>query len=134
MEARGVGSWAWLVPFDAVSVRVGRMRATEALRALGVEEVTVDDARVVLGELLANAVRHARPRSDGRVLISLDIDEASVSVSVADGGSASVPTLAKPPMLATSGRGLGIVHTPTRSWGVREAPEGNVVFGVLSRV
>ena len=134
MEAPAIGSWVWVLPFDAVSVRVGRLRATETLRALGVEEATVDDARAVLGELLANAVRHAHPRSDGKVLITLDLDEASVAVSVADGGSVSMPTLASPPMLATSGRGLRIVHTLTRSWGVREVPDGNVVFGVLSRV
>lgn len=51
---------------------------------------------------------------------------------MSDGGSATLPTVLHPPTLAPSGRGLTIVRTLTREWGVLESAEGNTVFGVLA--
>jgi serine/threonine-protein kinase RsbW len=134
-EAVGaVGEWSWLLPFNAVSARAGRGHVTQILRSAGVGQPTIDDACAVLTELLANAVRHARPRPDGQVLVTMVLDNASVSIAVADGGGVTVPNLMHPAPLAPNGRGLGIVHTLTRDWGVRAAAEGNTVFGVLSRI
>lgn len=134
MQAQAIGQWSWLLPFNAVSASAGRAQVTRILRSAGVGQATIDDACAVLSELLANSVRHARPRPDGQVLVTMVLDNASVSVAVADGGGATVPSLVHPAPLASGGRGLGIVHTLTRHWGVRAADEGNTVFGVLSRV
>jgi anti-sigma regulatory factor (Ser/Thr protein kinase) len=135
MQTHAVGEWwSWLLPFNARSAGAGRGHVTAILRSEGVAQSTIDDACAVLTELLANAVRHARPRSDGQVLVTMALDNATVSIAVADGGAATVPSLRNPPALAPSGRGLGIVHTLTRDWGVRAAAEGNTVFGVLSRI
>jgi serine/threonine-protein kinase RsbW len=134
MQAEAVGEWSWLLPFNALSASAGRAQVTKILRAAGVGQSTVDDACAVLTELLANSVRHARPRADGQVLVTMVLDNASVSVAVADGGGVTVPALRHPAPLAPDGRGLGIVHTLTRDWGVHAAAEGNTVFGVLSRV
>lgn len=87
----------------------------------------------MLSELLANAIRHARPRRDGKVEIDVTVDSEHVRLEVADGGSVTVPSLVSPTPTAVSGRGLSIVHSLTSDWGVRERADGNTVFGILSR-
>jgi serine/threonine-protein kinase RsbW len=134
MQVQTVDKWSWLLPFNTVSAQAGRAEVTRILRAAGVPQSTIDDACAVLSELLANSVRHARPRPDGQVLVTMVLDHESVSIAVADGGGTSVPSLVEPAPLASSGRGLGIVHRLTLNWGVRAAAEGNTVFGVLSRI
>jgi hypothetical protein len=52
---------------------------------------------------------------------------------VADGGAGTVPSVVSPTPLARSGRGLGIVHSLTSDWGVKETSDGNTVFGILDR-
>jgi anti-sigma regulatory factor (Ser/Thr protein kinase) len=108
------------------------MNVTVALRRYGVPQQVVDDARIVVSELLGNALRHARPIQDTGLMLSLEVQPDSVRLSVSDGGSATLPTLLHPPDLALSGRGLTIVRTLTREWGVREGVDGNTVFGVLA--
>jgi len=92
----------------------------------------VDDARLVVSELLGNALRHARPIRNAGLVLTLEMQQDAVRLSVSDGGSATLPTLLHPPELAVSGRGLTMVRTLTREWGVREEEEGNTVFGVLA--
>ena len=60
-------------------------------------------------------------------------DAGSVYLSVADGGAGTVPSVVSPTPLARSGRGLGIVHSLTSDWGVKETSDGNTVFGILDR-
>ena len=71
----------------------------------------VEDARLVVSELLANAVRHASPLPDGRLVVAWRLLGGAVEVSVSDGGSANVPRILDPPPLATSGRGLAVVSS-----------------------
>jgi anti-sigma regulatory factor (Ser/Thr protein kinase) len=123
---------SWGVPFTAAAVRTARTNVTVALRRYGVPQHVVDDARIVVSELLGNALRHARPIQDAGLVLTLEMQPDSVRLSVSDGGSATVPTLLHAPDLALSGRGLTIVRTLTREWGVREGAEGNTVFGVLA--
>lgn len=123
---------SWAVPFSPSAVRSARTNVTVALRRFGVAQHIVDDARIVVSELLGNALRHARPTSDGGLILRLELLPDAVRLSVCDGGSATLPTLLHPPELALSGRGLTIVRTLTREWGVREGVDGNTVFGVLA--
>ena len=130
---QGAQSWSWHVPFTVASVTRMRGEVTKTLLGESVAPGTVDDARVVLTELMGNAVRHARAQSDGDLTVRLALDDESVRLCVVDGGSTTLPALVNPPELAPSGRGLTIVRTLTSDWGVREAPNGNTVFGVLQR-
>lgn len=123
---------SWVVPFSTSAVRCARADVTVALRRYGVPQNVVDDARIVVSELLGNALRHARPIPGGGLVLTLEVQPDSLRLSVADGGSATLPTLLHPPDLAPSGRGLTIVRTLTREWGVRESADGNTVFGVLA--
>jgi anti-sigma regulatory factor (Ser/Thr protein kinase) len=121
------------MPFSAASVRGARTNVTVALRRHGVPQPAVDDARIVVSELLGNALRHARPIPNAGLVLTLEVEPDAVRLSVSDGGSATLPTLLHPPALASSGRGLTIVRTLTREWGVREGANGNTVFGVIAR-
>jgi anti-sigma regulatory factor (Ser/Thr protein kinase) len=121
------------MPFAPNAVRTARLNVTVALRHIGVEQRLLDDARMVVSELLGNALRHARPRMDGVLTVAVEVSDDEVTISVADGGSATLPTLITPLPLDPGGRGLAIVRTLTRRWGVREELSGNIVFGVLDR-
>lgn len=122
---------SWGLPFTTAAVRSARTNVTVALRRAGVPQHVVDDARIVVSELLGNALRHARPIRDTGLVLSLEVQPDSVRLSVSDGGSGTLPTLLHPPELAPHGRGLTLVRTLTREWGVREGAHGNTVFGVL---
>jgi anti-sigma regulatory factor (Ser/Thr protein kinase) len=122
----------WTVPFATSAVRVARAKITLALRQAQVTGTVVEDARLVVSELLGNALRHARPLPDGGLEVTLHLDDASIRICVADGGSATLPTLQHPPPMSLGGRGLAIVRSLTRDWGVQESLAGNRVFGVLS--
>lgn len=128
-----VAAWSWRLPFTLAAARTARLNITVALRYAGVEQQTLDDARVVVSELLGNALRHARATIDGSLKVDVAVSDDEVIIEVADGGSATLPTLTNPLPLATNGRGLAIVRTLARRWGVRESPAGNVVYGILGR-
>ena len=123
---------SWSVPFNPAAVPTARTSVTIALRRHAVPQSVIDDARIVVSELLGNALRHARPIPETGLVLSLELQRDSVRLSVSDGGSATLPTLLHPPELALSGRGLTIVRTLTTEWGVRESADGNTVFGVLA--
>ncbi len=125
--------WSWSLPFATSSVSTARINVTVALRHLAVGQATVDDARVVVSELLGNAIRHARPLPDGSLTVNLLVGQRVLRLAVDDGGSPTLPALLRPPVLAPSGRGLSIVRTLSTAWGVHEGVSGNTVFGVLRR-
>lgn len=132
-SSEAFADWSWRLPFTPAAVRTARLNVTVALRYAGIDQQTLDDARVVVSELLGNALRHARARLDGTLSVELAVTTDEVIIEVSDGGSATLPTLMTPPPLAVNGRGLGIVRNLARTWGVREGPSGNVVFGILAR-
>jgi anti-sigma regulatory factor (Ser/Thr protein kinase) len=126
-------SWSWSLPFHLRSVPKARRLVSQTLGARAVRSDVMADALSVLSELVGNALRHARPRSDGDIEVKLVLDVQSIVISVTDGGAATVPSIVSPAPMARSGRGLGIVHTLTRDWGVKETSDGNTVFGILGR-
>lgn len=121
----------WTMPYSTSAVRTARTAVTIALRRADVSSAVIDDARVVVSELLGNALRHARPLPDGTLRMGIRVGHDSIRLFVEDGGSATLPTLLHPPPLAPGGRGLAIVRTLTLDWGVHESESGNTVFGVL---
>ncbi|WP_308294177.1 ATP-binding protein [Streptomyces sp. ST2-7A] len=113
---------------------MARRRMRRELRDSGVPETVVDDAVLVLTELLSNSYRHARPLEGERVRASWHRDrDGEVTVSVTDGGGPTRPRAASPSVSARGGRGLTIIGSLTRDWGVLEGdPSGAVtVWAVL---
>ncbi len=105
------------------------------LRRRGAPEPVVDDAVLILSELLSNAYRHGRPIDDGRrepgIRASWHLDEDGLlTVEVTDGGGPTRPSPSSPSLTARGGRGLGIVRTLSLDWGVeRPARRGHRVGG-----
>jgi serine/threonine-protein kinase RsbW len=133
VDRETANSWSWSLPFHLRSVPKARRLVSQTLGARGVRSDVAADALSVLSELVGNALRHARPRSDGDIEVRLVLDDQSILISVADGGAATVPSIVRPAPVARSGRGLGLVLTLTREWGVKETSDGNTVFGILGR-
>lgn len=110
------------VPHGPAGVGAARRRMRADLRAGGATETVVDDAVLVLSELLSNACRHARPLSeDESVRASWNRDgNGELTISVTDGGGPTRPLPATPSISARGGRGLAIIGALARDWGVRE--------------
>ncbi|WP_434582327.1 ATP-binding protein [Carbonactinospora thermoautotrophica] len=94
-----------LVPHASSSVRWARTRLAEDLANCGVPRAVVDDAVLVLSEVLSNALKHAR--------------------------GPTRPRPASPSLSALGGRGLSIVANLAADWGVREEPGESTVWVVL---
>ena len=129
------------VPHGPAGVGVARRRMREELRGSGAPDAVVDDAVLILSELLSNAYRHARPLLNSQsVRASWSRDaEGELTIAVTDGGGPTRPLPATPSVSARGGRGLSIISALSRDWGVRsdgtpgEAQgEGVTVWAVLA--
>jgi len=120
------------LPFRASSVRSARMRLRSDLRCSDVSRATVDDALIVLSELVGNSVRHAHPLSSGRIMASWTVEPDAVVVSVTDGGSGSAPRVAHSGEDALGGRGMAIVDSLSRRWFVRRGADSSTVTAEIS--
>lgn len=125
------------VPHGPAGVREARHRLRAQLRSGGVAESVIDDAVLILSELLSNACRHGRPlgdapAGDGDVRAAWRIDaRGRLLVEVTDGGGPTRPAPATPSVTAHGGRGLNIITALADDWGVRDDVEGEVTVWVL---
>ncbi|MEW2630162.1 ATP-binding protein [Streptomyces sp. NPDC048389] len=125
------------VPHGPAGVGRARHRMREQLFRSGVPESVVDDAVLILSELLSNACRHGRPlgqreAGDGDVRAAWRVDEAGrLTVEVTDGGGPTRPVPATPSVTARGGRGLNIISTLAQEWGVRDSATGEVTVWVI---
>ena len=98
-----------------------RLAFEEALGSAGTDPALVGDALAVLGELAANAVRHARTP----FTVSVVVDGGALRLDVFD-GDPRPPALRSLDLESTGGRGLHIVSGIAVDWGWEPA----VVDGV----
>ncbi|WP_194905684.1 ATP-binding protein [Quadrisphaera sp. INWT6] len=98
---------------QTVSVRAARRFVQECLTATPMHALA-DDAGLLVSELAANAVLHAR--TDFDVAVSALQAGSGVRVTVRD-DAASLPMLTAPSATAMSGRGLALVQTLASRWG-----------------
>ncbi|MFI1186758.1 ATP-binding protein [Streptomyces californicus] len=110
----------------------------EQLRGNGVSDAVVDDAVLILSELLSNACRHGRPlgrpddAGDGDIRAAWRVDTAgALTVEVTDGGGPTRPAPATPSVTARGGRGLNIISALAQEWGVRDDAPGEVTVWAL---
>jgi anti-sigma regulatory factor (Ser/Thr protein kinase) len=91
----------------------------------------IEDAQLLVSEIVANAVRHGRPD----ITLRVRVHPPGIGIAVIDTGEA-VPTMPDepPPPTQPSGRGLLIVDALASAWGVApsEPPPGKVVWFDLS--
>jgi anti-sigma regulatory factor (Ser/Thr protein kinase) len=109
------------------------------LRRGGVSEAVIDDAVLILSELLSNACRHGRPlgdalAGDGDVRAAWRVEPSGrLTVEVTDGGGPTRPVPATPSVTARGGRGLNIITALAQDWGVRDDVHGEVTVWVVLR-
>lgn len=128
---RGDTSRTMRVPWAAASVATLRKALVDDLRDRNVAPSVVDEAEIVISELLSNAIRHARPLSDGNLRVHWRVRAGVVEVEVTDGGGDSAPRPAPRAVWAPSGRGLRIVRSLAHEWGVSEDRNGSTVWASL---
>ena len=111
-----------MLPKDAPAVRTARA-ATEGWVA-GLPRRLRDDARSVVTELVANAVRHGEPP----ILLKIERTSRGLRIDVADAG-AQRPTYTR--TAPSTGWGLRIVDAIADSWGIAE--NASRVWCILER-
>ncbi|GAA0467494.1 ATP-binding protein [Streptomyces sp. NPDC046215] len=85
-------------------------------------------AELVIGELLANSIRHALPQE---IRLTLTEGDGALVIEVEDGGGPTCPsTPVRVPEDCESGRGLGIVSALAHSWSWHPAANGRRVTWV----
>ncbi|MFF2641032.1 ATP-binding protein [Streptomyces niveus] len=125
------------VPHGPAGVGQARHRMRAELRGRGLSDAVVDDAVLILSELLSNACRHGRPLGrteigDGDVRAAWEVDPVGrLTVEVTDGGGPTRPVPATPSVTARGGRGLNIITSLAEEWGVRDSTSGEVTVWVL---
>ncbi|MFI0369407.1 ATP-binding protein [Actinomadura sp. 1N219] len=120
-----------LLPHAPSSVAVARRRLSSELVDSGVYESVVDDASVIVSELLSNALRHARPLPSGQVRVCWLRRGDVLELEVSDGGAMTEPRRGPGTLSSLGGRGLGIVEALSEGWGVRHEDGSTTVWAVL---
>jgi serine/threonine-protein kinase RsbW len=120
-----------------LSIRVaptsaGPARARRAVtswgEAAGLEEALLRDLRLLVTELVTNAVRHARLAPGGGIELVLEQEGERIRGWVKDGGAGFDDYLPIPSGDAVAGRGLYVVHQVASAWGVDPGPPFAVWF------
>ena len=94
------------------------------LAGAGLPDSVVADATLVVSELVGNAVRYAQPLAGGVLEVTWTIQPDCVLLRVTDGGGPSVPVQHDARPEDIRGRGLTIVATLARQWGVESGGNG----------
>lgn len=119
------------VPWTAPAVPKIRRAVVADLEGREVAQDIVSEAEIVVSELVANAIRHAKPLADGMIRVHWRVKAGVVEIEVSDGGGPSTPKPAPRSVWASTGRGLRIVRSVAHEWGVTEERNGRTVWASL---
>ncbi len=120
------------LPFSAESAAVARRQLIEWMRSLGACDEQRDDARLVVSELVGNAVRHARPLADGTMHVSWGAGPTGLDIAVTDGGARTTPEKVDAGVSDLAGRGLAIVEVLASRWWVESSRSRTTVHALLA--
>jgi CheY-like chemotaxis protein len=104
-------------------------RAREWVRSALVEwglEALVDDALLVVSELVGNAVTHAASSCE----VTISRARGSVRIEVTDRGEGT-PEPQPQDGMAEGGRGLVLIGAMSTAWGVEDVPQGKKVWAEI---
>lgn len=123
---------ALALPFTPASAAVARQQLLEWMGSLEARDERRDDARLVVSELVGNAVRHARPLSDGTMQVAWVAGPGGLDIAVTDGGARTEPERVDADVSDLAGRGLAIVETLADRWWVESSRCRTTVHAVLA--
>ena len=112
---------SWDLPAEPEVVAGARARAAGQLAAWGLEQLTFT-TELIVSELLTNAIRHAQPPLQVRMIL----DDA-LSCEVSD-GSSTAPHLRRAGGYDEGGRGLLLVASLAERWGSRPTRTGKTIW------
>lgn len=122
------------VPHSPTSAGEVRHSLVTDLRRSGLPVDVVEDAALLVSELVGNAVRYARPLPGGVIHVSWAHNHEYLTVKVTDGGSIDAPRIKRAGPRDTRGRGLAIVAALASKWGVEDRTEVSTVWAELAAV
>lgn len=120
--------FAEVLPKAAASAAMAR-RALDRLSG-EVDQRRLEDARLLVTELIANAVEHVE--ADGHIELRVDNDAERLRVEVLDPGEGFVADPRRPGELAESGWGLHFVSRIADRWAAETDGSGCVWFELMS--
>ncbi|KJK58551.1 hypothetical protein UK12_09905 [Saccharothrix sp. ST-888] len=115
------------MPCAPESARVARQLVAEKFTEWGREDL-IDNAQLVISELVGNAARHT---GCTRLCVLLRLDGTAARIAVRD-SSGAMPVVLGAGERDESGRGMGLVALLSKQWGVEEAPFGKWVWSLLA--
>lgn len=107
----------------AAAPRAARAALASALDGLLAIDV-VDDAGLVVSELVSNSVLHAEACPDGSIGVDVRLCDCRLHIAVTDGGSHRVPHLVPEDPARPGGKGLLLVVRLSAAWGVVREQSG----------
>jgi anti-sigma regulatory factor (Ser/Thr protein kinase) len=117
----------WCRAFPGLPEQVAHARHFVAALVAG--RGPVDDAALIVSELAANAVRHTLSGAvGGWFLVVVSFGDGLVRIEVVDQGGERVPHLCDATSQEEGGRGLLLIASSAKDWGVKEWPEGRSVW------
>ncbi|MCW2819582.1 MAG: anti-sigma regulatory factor [Marmoricola sp.] len=119
------------LPFSAESARVARQQLLSWLETVDAAVECCEDARLVVSELVGNAVRHARPLADGTMRVAWAQLANGIDIAVSDGGARTAPERRDPALSDLAGRGLAIVDVLASRWWVETSRSRTTVHALL---
>jgi anti-sigma regulatory factor (Ser/Thr protein kinase) len=106
------------LPFAPSTPGIARTRLAAFLTRQRASNEVIDDALIVISEMIANAVSHGVPDHDGTIEISWSINGTLLELSVLDGGMGGHLKPVDFDQDSLSGRGLSIISRVADRWWV----------------
>ena len=131
---------AWFPDVGCRAVRLPlNARAPTAARALvgeladRVSTAVLDDARLLVSELVTNSLRHSGASPDDTLVLRTYVSDTMLRVEVEDPGCAGAVAMRSPDHDSGGGFGLNLVQTLSERWGTERAAAGGTrVWAQLS--
>jgi PAS domain S-box-containing protein len=111
----------WDLPADPAIVADARARTARQLAAWGLEQITFT-TELLVSELVTNAIRHAQPPIQLRIIL-----DGALSCEVFD-GSSTAPHPRRADRYDEDGRGLMLVAQLAERWGTRHTGTGKIIW------
>ncbi|MCX4904157.1 SpoIIE family protein phosphatase [Streptomyces sp. NBC_00878] len=116
----------WRIGHDPMEVSRSRAVVREQLHVWGLNSL-VDNAELMVSELVTNAVRHSHSRP-----IELRLVRGETLVCEVDDDDHTLPTLLSARRLDEFGRGMRVVSALAREWGTSRTSSGKTVWFELT--
>ena len=117
------------LPADASSATTARIEVTRRLAAR-ITSAALEDVRLLLTELITNALRHAEMTPDDEIGVKAELLDGKVRIEVSDPGRNGEVEV-RAPGARGGGYGLFLVDRLTNQWGV-DHRHGTTVWAELS--